>query len=220
MLIDYHVLLSEESPGGRLFGEGKIDYLDTCYYTDHRNLISHFMRKQYFLTTVLLILLIASCKRKSEQITVTDVSMVAVKEDSALIEPPPPPPPSLHLSKPLTLQECFVQLSNNEHPEPADTVFHLGLYQIDDQYVVYFIDAKRYQQDMQDRMEKKASQYLNKYYPLKNTEFTDPAWEQVQHKIKTELTKFAATDSFKHSSLAKAGSISIRFEDGSSLRIK
>lgn len=182
--------------------------------------MSQYMRTQYFLIPLLVALLAVSCKGRSEQIIVSDVSMETIKEDSGFIEPPPPPPASLHLSGSLTLQECLLQISNNEHPEPSDTVFHLGLYQIDNQYVVFFIDSKRYQQDIQDRMRKKTSQYLDKYYPLKNTEFTDLSWEQVLNKIKTELTRFSATKFFKNSSLAKAGSITIQCEDGTSLQLK
>jgi hypothetical protein len=128
--------------------------------------------------------------------------------------------PALHFSKSLTLKECFLKLCNKEHPEPNDTAYNFGLYQIHKHYVAFFIDSKAYKKNAEEWMVKKGSEYLDKYYPLSNSEFMYLGWKQVLDKIRSELEKFSKTASFRNSSLAKAKSITIRFDDAVFLKIK
>lgn len=149
----------------------------------------------------------------------SDVELKSSEFDSNFIEPPPLPP-SLHFSKSMTLKECFLKLCNKEHPELTDTAYHFGVYQINKHYVAFFIDSKAYKKNAQEWMTKKGSEYLDKYYPLSNNEFKDRSWKQVLEKIRSELNEFIKTEQFKNSSLAKAKSITIGFDDAVFVKIK
>jgi hypothetical protein len=155
---------------------------------------------------------------KSKKINVSDVSFESIKPDTDFIEPPPLPP--LHFSKSMTLKECFLALSNNENPELSDTSYHFSVYQIYNQYVAFFIESKAYKKNAQEWKAKKGSQYLDKYYPLSNSEFKDLGWKQVIDKVRSELHEFIKTEAFKNSSLARAKSLTIRFDDAVFLKIK
>jgi hypothetical protein len=160
-----------------------------------------------------------ACLRKSKKVIVSDVSIEAVEYDSAFLEPPPPPP-SIHFSTSMTLEECFVKLAAKEHPRPDDTAYNCGIYQINKQYVIFFIESKAYKKNAEEWMIKKGSEFIDKYYPIANREFESLSWKQVLEKIRAALQAFSKTAQFERSSLAKAQSITIHFDDAVNLKIK
>lgn len=184
----------------------------------HLIVADHFMKSKYFLIFFTVSLLISACAEKSKKVIVTDVALETIEADESFIEPPPPP--SLHFSETLTLKGCFLKFSSKEHPKSTDTAYNFVLYKINKHYVAFFIDAKSYKKNAQEWMIKKGTDYIDKYYPLSNDEFVDLSWGQVLTKIRSELKEFIKTEQFKNSSLGKAKSITLRFDDAVFFKIK
>jgi hypothetical protein len=180
--------------------------------------LRHFMKTKYFLIAFSFGLFILACNKKSKKIIISEVAIESIESDTDFIEPPPPP--SLHFSKSMTLKECFLKLSYKEHPESNDTAYNFGVYQINNQFVAFFIESKAYKKNAQEWMTKKGSEYLDKYYPLSNSEFIDFGWKQVLDKVRSGFNEFIKTEAFRNSSLAKANSLRIRFDDAVLLKIK
>lgn len=162
--------------------------------------------------------MIFACDQKQKKVIVSDVTLENVVPDDNFIEPPPPS--SLHLSKSMTLKECFLKMCHREQPGPTDTAYNFSLHKTNNRYVVFFIESKAHKKIAQERAAKKGSGYLNKYYPLSKNELKDLNWKQAFDKIRSELKEFAKTEQFKNSSLAKAKSITIRFDDAEFLKLK
>jgi hypothetical protein len=181
--------------------------------------MSNFMKPLYLIVAVIVGSLAFGCAGKTREIIVTDVSLKTMEAEPDFLEPPPAPP-SLRLSGAMTLKECFVKICHREKPGPTDTAYNFGLYKIKNSYVAFFIESKAYKKNAEEWMTKKGVDYLDKYYPLSKNEYKGLSWEQFLDKIRSELKKFSDTDQFKSSSLAKAKSITIRFDDAKFLRLK
>ncbi len=176
------------------------------------------MKTTYFLAAIIAGTILVACNVKTtKKIEVSDVAYENLASDNSFIEPPPPP--SLHFSKSLTMHDCFVKICQNERPKPNDTAYNLGLYKINNLYVIFFIESKAYKKNAQEWMTKKDSDYLDKYYPITMRE-EDSSWKQKFEIIRSALKEFSKTETFKTSSLAKAKSVKVIFDDAQVLSLK
>lgn len=168
---------------------------------------------------IIAVFFFVACNLKTKtKIVVSEVTYEDIASTDSFVEPPPPP--VLHFSQSLTLQDCFVKICQHEQPNPFDTTYRLGLYKIFNSYVIFFIESKAFQKNAKEWVTKKGSDYLDKYYPVTLKEEIDSNWEFKIEKIRSALKEFSKTETFKASSLAKAKSIKVIFDDAQVLPLK
>lgn len=177
-----------------------------------------YIMKIHIIHTLLILSFITnSCVSKHKQIVVSDTVYSTEIVEENLTEPPPPP--RLNYSKILTLKECFSSICEKESPKVTDTLYRLGVYGVNNHFLIFFIDAKLYRKNAEEWPSKKGSDYKDKYYPILNSEFPDKNWKAVFSKIRSSLSEFSKTEEFRKSSLAKIKPLTITFDDAVDLKI-
>ena len=144
---------------------------------------------------------------------VEDISMTETERAA-----PEPPPPSFSCSNSVTLQEWFFKLCDTEKPRNDVIAYNFGLFETDNCYAIHLIDSNE-MDDLAAARKEGTGTFFN-YYPLSKNEYEALEWKQVLNKIKSQLEEFVNTEKFKNSSLAKAKTITMRFDDGDLLGLK
>lgn len=173
------------------------------------------MRVLYFILPVFLVNLVLACNDKIET-QVEEVTMTETESKAA----PEPPPPSFSCSNSVTLKKWFFKLSDSEKPDKDVIAYNFSLFETGSCYAIHLVDSIQYEKDDGDTAGKDEPDTSVGYYPLSKSEYEALEWKQVLNKIKSQLEEFVKTERFKNSYLAKAKSITMRFDDGDLLRLK
>ena len=99
-------------------------------------------------------LITCSCVSRHTETEISETVLKSEITDSNFIQPPPPA--AQHFSKVFTLNACFAAICQKENPKPTDTLYYLGLYKMDNHFVVFFIDAGAYKKNADEWLTKKA----------------------------------------------------------------
>lgn len=176
------------------------------------------MKTQIIFTLLFGTLITCSCVSRHTETEISETVLKSEITDSNFIQPPPPA--AQHFSKLFTLNACFAAICQKENPKPTDTLYYLGLYKMDNHYVVFFIDAGAYKKNADEWLTKKGSDYKDKYYAIADSEFPDKTWKVVVVSIRNSLSAFTKTEPFTKSALAKCKALTVRFDDAVYLKIK
>lgn len=181
-----------------------------------------FMRVLHLIVILSIAHFIFACNRNTTTEVKKELIVQNVQLEETQIDPvdPGPPPDALLLSNPLTLQEWFFKFCNTEKPEKTTVSYILQLAETDNKYVIYLINPKEYEKQSRDRLTTKGVAPPVQYCLLSKNEYKDLQGMQIVYKIKSQLKEYIETDKFKLSSLAKAKAITMRFDDGDSLKLK
>lgn len=171
------------------------------------------MRKLYLIIAILTGQLILSCSGKRE----VEVTEITIEET---VYTPEPPPPSFSCSSAVTLHEWFFKSCDMEKPRKDTVTYEFGFFETDNCYAVYLIDSGGYKKRGSVSANQNDDEQSVKYYPLSKNEYRDLDWKQVMSKMKLQLEDFAKSKKFINSSLAKAKSITLFFDDGEKVRLK
>ena len=169
------------------------------------------MKNLLLIITVAFILFTMSCKHQEKKIIFQDVTVEHVFEDTENIEEPPPP--SAVCLNPVPLKNCFVKICSTEKPVKDSLRYRFILFETNN---CYSIGLKT----LGLGSTKKDSTTFDKFYSLSKVEYKNLAWKEVLNKIKFQLKEFCKTTEFENSSLAKAKSITIIFDDRDLLILK
>lgn len=172
------------------------------------------MRTLCFILALFFGHLILACKHNT-QVQMKDITTIAES-----VPAPEPPPPSFSCSNSVTLQEWFFKLCDTEKPEKDIIAYNFELFETENCYAIHLIHAKEYEKEDQVPTGKNDPENSDNYYPLSKNEYKELNWKQTLNKIRSQLNEFVKTEKFKNSSLAKAKTITIRFDDGDMLRLK
>jgi hypothetical protein len=153
----------------------------------------------------------ASCVSKSKTIIISDTSYDTIDANDTLIDLPPPL--TLHFSQRFSLNECFSRICKKETPRLTDKNYICSIYETENHFVMFFIDAATYKKGSEEWQTKKGSDLKDKYYPILDSEFDDKNWIKVIKKVQISFAKFSLTDEFKNSPLGKVKPLTIRFDD-------
>lgn len=113
-----------------------------------------------------------------------------------------PPPPDL-TSKFKTLQEWLINMVETEKPGKLIIAYQFGLFESEDEYVIFLIGSKQYNKD-QGGVTSINFEPSNMYYPLPESEYKNLTREQAWARIIVQFRNFKKTDKFKNSFFAKA----------------
>jgi hypothetical protein len=152
--------------------------------------------------------LISSCQHQ-EKTVVKSTTFTVVQED------PGPLPDSVIDSRPITLKHWFSILSNAKKYEKLDLTYKFELIKTNN-----FYDLKDLSKDVQQYYQVKNINPYGKYSTIVEAEYPNLSLHQVLEKMKYQLKAYSQTEEFKHSSLAKAKSISIKFDDETLISLK
>jgi hypothetical protein len=175
------------------------------------------MRTLCFMLTLFFGHLILACNHNTE-VEMKEVTIVGSVSES--VPAPEPPPPSFSCSNPVTLQEWFFKFCDTEKPKKDIINYKLELFDTENCYAIHLIGVKEYETENQDSSGKNDPENSDNYYPLSKNEYKELNWKQTLNKIRSQLNEFVKTENFKNSSLAKAKTITILFDDGDLLRLK
>jgi hypothetical protein len=171
------------------------------------------MKSRYLFITLFIVQFFVSCDHFEKHVKKVEV----VVEDSELVQIDgervfEPPPPGNTLPKPVTLQEWFSGICDTVKPASPTTTYQFVLLQTDSIYLITLFDRTPLENT------KKLS--MANYATLSKTEYKNMDIQQALGKIKSQLKEFSKSDTFRNSSLAKIGGITIRFSDQEVVQLK
>ena len=114
----------------------------------------------------------------------------------------------------MTLQDWLPEICENETPDSSIVAFNFGLFETVDGYTIYLIGSREYDGDDEDWATNNDFEPAKKYFPLPPENFKQLEWQEVLNNVRSELTKFAASETFQSSFLAAAKAVTTGFDDG------
>ena len=174
--------------------------------------------KPHYRLAIIPFLLLFSCKQYKRAV-VNDVSMLVV-EGRSFAEPPPPP--GIACGRGGSLKEWFVQICKTEKPDIEDSVtkYRFVLYDNGPCYLICLLNRKDYPQGDSMSAHSTRRKPVPVFTSLSKTEYKGLDWLQVMEKVTTQLGDFVMIPEYRKSSLAKATSIIIQFDNESMLRLQ
>jgi hypothetical protein len=159
-------------------------------------------------TAILLMgqLLMACSQNKDTQ--QTEVGLEVVSETEVADDVPPPPPGFTTNFE--TLHEWLSHLCATEMPGDSIVVYHFGLFEAPDNYILYMVGSKDYQEG-QAELNRIHFEPSAMYYRLSKSEYKGISRKQVVAHLTAQLKAFSQTGTFHTSYLAKASAITSDF---------
>lgn len=168
---------------------------------------NYFMKTSYFILALVFVQLAIACNSQQKKVVI--VSDVSYEEK----EQPEPPPPSFSCASSFTLKEYFLKICTTEKPKKDSIAFNFMFWDSENCYAIGLNPSE-------ESTAKKDNAPFSKYYSLSKNEYKNLAWNQVLNKIKSQLKEFSKTKEFENSSLSKAKTITIKFDDGDLISLK
>jgi len=128
------------------------------------------------------------------------------------------PPPSMSLLKTpsQTLEKWFNKLCDTTLKSSDAIVYQFGFFEMTNQdyYALYLFDLAEYKRDGRDESP------TVKYYLIDRVPYKGLDWHKVLELMRKQLLELSKNEKFKSSSISKAKSITIRFDDLELLKLK
>jgi hypothetical protein len=129
-----------------------------------------------------------------------------------------PPPPSFSCTNSITLKEWFFAIVIKEKPVEDSMAYNFVLFGSENCYAIALITSSDFNAITKEGLID--NNLAVKYYSLSKNGFNNFSFKQVLNEIRSQIKEFSKSKEFEESALAKAKSITIRFDDAEYISLK